>query len=101
MAKRFVKEKPKPPKQLVILSNGKSTSKSLKTLMKACKDKGYIPKHIKIGTASIDLEDGVTGYIDDENKKPFKIDPDTTVILCRRGVVNNTFTLSFLLLSMK
>lgn len=79
-------------KQLIILSNVKKTSKTLDTFISTCKKNNVTCRIIKINNCILKLNDDGTGQIDDLEQKPITIDPDNTVILCRRGVVNNTFT---------
>ena len=91
MAKKVNNEKPL--KQLVVLTNGKKSSKSLEQIVKSCKDKGFTCKLIKIKESILKFDkNNVKCVIDDNQKKPLEIEPSSTAILCRRGVIYNTYT---------
>lgn len=79
-------------KQLIILSNVKNSSKTLETFKKTA-NKNNVNCHIlKINDCILKLNEDGKGEISDFKNDSITIDPNTTVVLCRRGVVNNTYT---------
>lgn len=93
MAKYFINESlDYSDKQLIVLTNGKASSKSIEGILNATKKMKIKTRVINISSCMLELEGDSLGIIDDDSKNPLKIDPYTTVILCRRGVVKNTYT---------
>ena len=76
---------------IILLSNLDEDSYTAPEIEKSCKAKNIKYRLIDINTCKLSKADDFY-IIDDVQTKPFKINPNTTGILARRGVVRNTFT---------
>lgn len=78
--------------KIIMLTNMSEESKSVSDFEKKCKKSNVPFCALNVNICElVQKEDGFEIY-DDENK--IKINPDNSVFLCRRGVVNNTYTKS-------
>lgn len=77
--------------KIILLSNLDEESYTVPEVEKECKARGMKFRMVDVNSCKLYLSEG-SYIIDDKQKKPFKIHPNNTAVLTRRGVVKNTFT---------
>ena len=78
--------------KIVILSGTKKPSKTAKSFISECQNKGI--QCYAVDVNSVRIEKLYNGHLllDDENKTEIIINPEDTAIIPRRGVVSNSYT---------